>query len=66
MDKFILANAKMWAGAFVVAVTLLLKPYLPQLVDPSLQEALVTLIQIGLTAAAVWITPNKKLEDSSN
>ena len=57
-------NAKAIAGAIATLIVLLLKPYVPAVVDPAFQPALEIVVAIVIIAFAVWRVPNTPKDDS--
>jgi len=55
---FLRENAKAISGAIVTLIVLLLKPFLPAVVDPLFQSSLEIIVMSIIVAAAVWAVPN--------
>lgn len=57
--SFLQENAKAIAGAVTTLVVLFLKPYFPQVVDPTFQPALELVVSMVIIGMSVWMVPNK-------
>jgi len=55
---FLRENAKAVSGAIVTLVVLLLKPFVPVVMDPLFQPALEIVVSSLIVAGTVWLVPN--------
>lgn len=66
MKDFLQQNSKALAGAISALVVLILKPFVPQVLDPAFQPSLEILIGLIAVGVAVWLAPANKSKDDSN
>ena len=55
---FLRENAKAFSGALVTLIVLLLKPFVPVVMDPLFQPALEIVVSALVVAGTVWLVPN--------
>ena len=66
MKDFLQQNSKAFAGALTALVVLILKPFCPQVLDPTFQPALEVVIGPIMVGAAVWFAPANAKKDDPN